>query len=283
MGHFSNCCTRRFTPRFAVQVAVGLLVAAGVLHMAQGQTLRETISQTGRAAGASPSTIAPPEAEFHMARLIYSSAGGARTFRPWWAIDYPEAEFHFRQGVRRLTRIDMADDSRHIPLTDDALFDYPWLFAQQVGRWSLSDAETSRLREYLLRGGFMVADDFHGPWQWEAFAEAMRRVFPDRAIVDVPEGHEVMHVLYDLDERTQIPGRRMIRELGGGRIEIYPEGSPPRWRGIYDDDRRLMVVINFNMDMGDAWEHADDPVYPEPMTALAYRFGINYVIYAMTH
>jgi hypothetical protein len=143
--------------------------------------------------------------------------------------------------------------------------------------------ETSRLREYLLRGGFMVADDFHGPWQWEVFAEAMRRVFPDRAIVDIPDGHEILHVLYDLDERTQIPGRRMIRELGGGRIEIYPEGSPPRWRGIYDDDHRLMVVMNFNMDMGDAWEHADDPVYPEPMTALAYRFGVNYVVYAMTH
>ena len=134
--------------------------------------------------------------------------------RPWWAIDYPEAEFHFRQGVRRLTRIDIADDSRHLQVTDDALFDYPWLFAQQVGRWSLSDVETARLREYLLRGGFMVADDFHGPYQWEVFAEAMRRVFPDRPIVDIPDSAEILHVLYDLDERTQIPGRRMIREVG---------------------------------------------------------------------
>jgi hypothetical protein len=277
-GSFSNPRTWRWTgvvSRTAVVLALVLALAFGVLHLAQGQT------------GAAASGIAPPEAEFHMARMIYSSGGGVRGFggfgRPWWAIDYPEAEYHFRNGVRRLTRIDMADDSRHIALTDDALFDYPWLFAQQVGRWSLTDAETSRLREYLLRGGFMVADDFHGPWQWEVFAEAMRRVFPDRTIVDIPDGHEILHVLYDLDERTQIPGRRMIRELGGGQIEIYPEGSPPRWRGIYDDDGRLMVVMNFNMDMGDAWEHADDPVYPEPMTALAYRFGINYVLYAMTH
>jgi hypothetical protein len=272
---FSNCRTRWRASRFALQAA-GLLVAVGVLHLAQGQT------RPGRSSSLSP------EAEFHMARMIYSSGGGLRGFaggfgRPWWAIDYPEAEYHFRQGVRRLTRIDMAEDSRHIALTDDALFDYPWLFAQQVGRWSLSDAETSRLREYLLRGGFMVADDLHGPYQWEVFAEAMRRVFPDRPILDIADGHEILHVLYDLDERTQIPGRRMIREVGGGQVEIYPEGTPPRWRGIYDDDHRLMVVINFNMDMGDAWEHADDPVYPEPMTALAYRFGINYVIYAMTH
>jgi len=285
MDKLSNCLTRRAAAsRFALQAAAGLAIAAGVLHLAQGQT------GAGRSSIAA-SAIAAPEAEFHMARMIYSSGRGGGGFggfaggfgRPWWAIDYPEAEYHFRQGVRRLTRIDMADDSRHIPLTDDALFDYPWLFAQQVGRWSLTDAETSRLREYLLRGGFMVADDFHGPWQWEVFAEAMRRVFPDRPIVDIPDGHEILHVLYDLDERTQIPGRRMIREIGGGQIEIYPEGSPPRWRGIYDDDQRLMVVMNFNMDMGDAWEHADDPVYPEPMTALAYRFGINYVIYAMTH
>jgi hypothetical protein len=278
----------RGTLRAAVGVVV-LAFAAGVLHLAQAQTGRgrESVRQADlRLADrrqADYSSIAPPQAEFHMARMIYSSGGGFGAFRPWWAIDYPEAEYHFRQGVRRLTRIDMADDSRHIPLTDDALFDYPWLFAQQVGRWSLSDAETSRLREYLLRGGFMVADDFHGPWQWEVFAEAMNRVFPDRPIVDIQDGHEILHVLYDLDERTQIPGRRMIREIGGGQIEIYPEGTPPRWRGIYDDNGRLMVVMNFNMDMGDAWEHADDPVYPEPMTALAYRFGINYVIYAMTH
>jgi Domain of unknown function (DUF4159) len=260
--------------QFGLRMAAAAIAAAGVLQLAQSQ-----------AGSGSPG--AGPEAELHIARMIYTSAGGMRGFggfgRPWWAIDYPEAEYHFRQGVRRLTRIDIADDSRHIQLTDDALFDYPWLFAQQVGRWSLSDAETARLREYLLRGGFMVADDFHGPWQWDVFAEAMRRVFPDRPIVDIPDNAEILHVLYDLDERTQIPGRRMIRELGNGSIEIYPEGSPPRWRGIYDDQRRLMVVMNFNMDMGDAWEHADDPVYPEPMTALAYRFGINYILYAMTH
>lgn len=275
LGNFSNARTWRFGLRMC---AVAILAGA-VLNLAHSQT---------RSGSQSPG----PEAELHMARMIYTSAGGFGGFsgfaggpfgRPWWAIDYPEAEYHFRQGVRRLTRINIADDSRHLQLTDDALFDYPWLLAQQVGRWSLSDVETARLREYLLRGGFMVADDFHGPYQWEVFHEAMRRVFPDRPIVDIPDGAEILHVLYDLDERTQIPGRRMIREVGGGQIEIYPEGSPPRWRGIHDDQRRLMVVMNFNMDMGDAWEHADDPVYPEPMTALAYRFGINYILYAMTH
>lgn len=233
-----------------------------------------------------------PEAEFHMARMIYADGsggrvGGSRGFggygRPgWWAIDYPEAEYHFTRGVRRLSRIEVANDSQHLRLSDDALFDHPWLFAQQVGRWYVSDFEAQRLREYLLRGGFLVADDFHGSYEWDVFSRTMARVFPERPIVDLDTTHEVFHVLYDLDQLTQIPGQRHLYRAGNGEIRARLEG-PQRWKGIYDDSGRLMVAINYNMDMGDAWEHADDPIYPEPMTALAYRFGINYVIYAMTH
>ncbi|MFM1885896.1 MAG: hypothetical protein RL026_1053, partial [Pseudomonadota bacterium] len=240
------------------------------------------------AAALDPTTQRDPQAEFHMARLVYANGGGSGGRgmgfgRPWWAIDYPEAEFHLTQGLRRLTRLRTADDSIHLQATDEALFDHPWLFAQQVGRWALSDAEVARLREYLLRGGFLVVDDFHGPLQWELFMASFRKLFPDRPIVDLRDDDEVLHVLYDLEQRTQIPGRRHLVELGGGRVEVAPEGAPPTWRGVFDDAGRLMVVINFNMDMGDAWEHADDPVYPEPMTALAYRFGVNYILYAMTH
>lgn len=225
-----------------------------------------------------------PEAEFHMARLIYSpSANTARGYRGgMWAIDYPDAEYHFLPGVQRLTRINTANDSIHLRLTDDRIFDYPWLFAQQVGTWSLSSEEISRLREYLLRGGFLVADDFHGPYDWLVFHSVISRVFPDRPIIDIQEGDEILQIFYDLDQRTQIPGRRHLYRTHTGEIAAHMDGTAT-WRGIYDDDNRLIVAINFNMDMGDAWEHADDPVYPEPMTALAYRFGINYLIYAMTH
>jgi hypothetical protein len=128
----------------------------------------------------------------------------------------------------------------------------------------------------------LIVDDFHTLGEWIQFETAIRRALPERPIVDIAENDPLLHVLYDLDQRTQIPGRRHIRWIGG-EPRVQMPGSPPRWRGIYDDDDRLLVAINFNMDMGDAWEHADDPGYPEPMTALAYRFGINYVIYAMTH
>ena len=189
---------------------------------------------------------------------------------------------HFTAGVARYTNIDVARDSRHIRLTDDALFDYPWLFVQQVGRWSLSAQERAHLREYLERGGFMVVDDFHGPAQWEVFMEVIEEVIGNRTIVELDPNDQLMNVLYTLDQTTQIPGRRHLRGGSDGTVVRMPY-SPSYFRGIYDDQGRLSVVINFNTDMGDAWEHADDPVYPVPMTALAYRFGINYIVYAMTH
>ncbi|MEE8543193.1 MAG: DUF4159 domain-containing protein [Gammaproteobacteria bacterium] len=232
---------------------------------------------------------AQPTAEFHFARLMYSGAGGGYSYggyRRRSLIDWPDAEFHFMQGLTRLTRIDGAivsryngDGGRLINLRDDAIFDYPWLYAVEVGGWYLDADEAARLREYLLRGGFLMVDDFHGSYEWSGFLASMVRVFPDRPILEMPDDDEVLHVLYDLDQRIQIPG---IRFLYTG-VPYEGDGVVPHWRGIYDDDGRLMVAINFNMDLGDAWEHADTPEYPEPMTALAYRFAVNYVIYAITH
>ena len=223
-----------------------------------------------------------PEAEFHMGRLVYSSNQGQRAWRPWWAIDYPEAEFHLTRGLSRLTSLDVAADSRHLRLTDEGIFDYPWLFAQQPGRWFLKTEEIGRLREYVARGGFVVVDDFHGEFDWQVMSDALTRAFPEWPITPLPVTHPLMKVLYDLDQDTQIPGRRHLYRGSSGEIEAQLWG-PAEWHGIHDDEGRLVVAINFNMDMGDAWEHADDPVYPVPMTSLAYRFAVNYVIYSMTH
>ena len=238
------------------------------------------------------SIINQPQAEFHMARLIFNNRYGpmGRNFavssrgRGWWAIDYPSAEIHFLDGLSRLSRINVAEDSRHLSIMEEDIFDYPWLFAQQVGQggWDPAPEEIERWREYLFRGGFLVVDDFHGAAEWQSFRQAMSKIFPSHAIVDLSKEDEVFNVLYVLDQLTQIPGRRHLYRASDGTIQAQMRG-PQAWRGIYDDNGRLMVAINYNMDMGDAWEHADDPLYPEPMTALAYRFGLNYVIYAMTH
>ena len=217
------------------------------------------------------------DGEFFFTRLAYSDAGGGR----WasWLTDYPEAEVHLLQGLKRLTRLATGASGVQVSLEDDELMKYPWLYAVEVGRWYLTDAEAARLREYLLRGGFLMVDDFWGTYEWALFLESMKRVFPDRPILEVEDGDELLHVLYDLDQRIQIPGRNYVYT----GVTWQRDGYVPHWRGIYDDHGRIMVAINFNMDMGDAWEHADDPAYPNPMTALAYRFAVNYVIYSMTH
>jgi hypothetical protein len=234
-------------------------------------------------------------AEFHFLRVEYtdlpqfhrgwgySSRAGMGT--GWWLVDWPAAENHFTAGVSRLTRID-SGDPRHMRLTDDRLFDYPWIYATQTGWWGLADAETARLREYLLRGGFLVVDDFWGPEQWDLFRRTMQRVLPDQPITDIAESDAVMHVMYDIrkQDRTFIPGSRHLRRGPGGTVEVVqPEGTSPAWRAMYDGRSRMVVAVNFNTDVGDAWEFADVPYYPEAMTSLAYRYGINYLVYAMTH
>ena len=224
----------------------------------------------------------PLQSEFHFARLAFGVNG--RQFSTYpdepWLRDWPDAEYHFLQGVRRLTRIDAKGEYRQVSLLNDALFDYPMIYAVKVGYWYLNQPEIERLREYLLRGGFLVVDDFHGPSEWAQFVGTLQKVFPNKTVIEIPDEHEIFHVLYDLDDRSQIPGRQSVYN---GVTWEHPLGVPEHWRGVYDDDGRIMIAINFNMDMGDAWEHADDEFYPEPLTALAYRIGINYIIYTMTH
>jgi len=251
-------------------------------------------------------SVASPDREFRFARLVYSGnmfGGGGRGGSSAWQTDAPDAEYHLLMGIRRLTRIDAIDsevaidrvyrtgvsrpsaahrdDFIFVDLRDPALFEFPFLYGVEVGRWYLDDEETTALREYLDRGGFLMVDDFHGSEQWAGFMESMQRVFPDRDVVEIPDDHEVFHVLYDLDHKVQIPGIGTFMRGGGQTWE--QDGYTPHWRGVFDDSGRLMVAINFNMDLGDAWEHADDPSYPQPLTALAYRFAISYALYAMTH
>jgi len=257
------------------------------------------LAQRGRLRFASPdedqSPFQPREGEFHFIRTEYTDLPQySRGFgfvsrnargRGWWLQDWPDADEHFSVGIQRLTRIDIGEP-RHLGLTDERLFDNPWIYATQVGYWDLSDAETMRLREYLLRGGFLVVDDFWGPEDWEIFRETMERVLPNHTITDLAEADPLMHVLYDIREkdRTFIPGSRHLRRASDGSIVVVqPPGTAPAWRGIFDEHDRLSIAINYQTDMADAWEFADVPYYPAPMTLLAYHYGINYIVYAMTH
>jgi hypothetical protein len=227
-------------------------------------------------------TDADEKTEWVFARLRYNSFRGGAGYwgvRGRWSTDYPKAERHFVQGLRRLTRLHVRSVETVVDLDSDEIFQYPWIYGVEVGHWDLNETQAKKMREYLLRGGFLMVDDFHGSIEWEIFMASLRRVFPDRPVVDVPIGDKSNHTLYDVKERPQIPG--IVMFYTGKTYE--QDGIEPAYRGVYDDSGRLMVAICHNMDLGDAWEHADLPQYPENYTSMAYRIGVNYILYAMTH
>src|ERR1017187_8202880 len=151
----------------------------------------------------------------------------------------------------------------------------------QVGEWGLTDAQGKALREYCLRGGFFMADDFHGLDEWYEFESRMKKAFPEYAIRDIEDGDAIFHTVYDLNDRYQIPGQAHFRQ--GYKSQNGPSSIGAHWRGIFDEKGRIMVAISYNSDVGDAWEYADDPRYPAKFADLAIRLGVNYIIYAMTH
>ena len=198
-----------------------------------------------------------------------------------WTQDYPRADRHFSLALRRLSRIHVRSVEQPINVEDgDDVYNWPWLYAVQVGEWGLTQAEAKILRDYLLRGGFFLADDFHGNYEWQMFEKRIRYVFPDRPIVDIPDDDPIFHTVFDLNDRYQIPGAEHLYQ---GCKACSDGGVGGHWRGIYDDKGRVMVAITYNSDVGDGWEFADDPAYPEKFANLAIRIGVNYVVYAMTH
>ncbi len=229
-------------------------------------------------------------AEWTFARLMfppgpldgYSSTG--RFTGPWqeglslWTQDYPRADRALANAVRRTTRVDARSVEQSVSLDDgDEVYNWPWLYAVQVGEWGLTEAQAKKLRDYLLRGGFFMADDCHGTQEQAYFEKTMKMVFPDRELVDIPNDDPIFHILFDLDDRFQIPG---AEHLATGHKK---DGYVAHWKGIYDDKGRIMVAFSLNSDLGDSWEFLDDPGYPVKYSALGTKIGVNYVLYAMTH
>jgi hypothetical protein len=234
----------------------------------------------------------PPNAqrpsEWTRARLRYPDITGypngmrSLGFPGYWTMDYPRSDRHLLAGVARLTRIDARPLEQVVSLDgSDDIYNWPTLYGVEVGHWLLPEDQAKQLRDYLLRGGFLMVDDFHANAEWRIFEESLQRVFPDKQWVDIPNNDPIFHVLYDLEDRVQIPG--MGAWMSGMTYEKDESGRPEHWRAIYDDKGRIVVAICHNMDMGDAWEHSDDPIYPEKMASLAYRIAMNYFVYDLTH
>ena len=197
-----------------------------------------------------------------------------------WFIDGPAAEQNLARRVKTATAIQV-EDPILLTLDDPRLFEYPWIYFVEPSSMRMLDSEAALLREFLLRGGSAYMDDFHGPAEWADFEQQMKKLFPDREIVEVPKDHPVFSCFYKLDGYPQVAGLGSF--LAGRTWERG--GVTQHLRTILDDAGRPTMFINFNTDMGDGWEWSNAQDYPGYIkyTALAYRMGINEIIYALTH
>lgn len=278
----------------AVAVSGAILAQTAPRPAAGPAAPRAPVAPTTSFFGAPPSIQLPQEPgalpdrrdpdrirEFFFTRAAYTGRGGWGRGGRSWAIDYPKADRQFMVVLKRLTNIDGYDMENAVALNDPSLRRYPFLYALEVGRMSLTESEVQGLRDYLDAGGFLVIDDFWGMREWENFEYEMARVLPGRPIVDLPLEHPLFHAFYSIDEVRQTPA--IGRGVNGIPTWERPDAQVPMVRGIHDDQGRLMVVINWNTDLGDAWEHAENPFYPLEYSTYAYQVGVNMVVYGMSH
>ena len=195
--------------------------------------------------------------EFVVGRLMFpqyesgpfgSGRGDWRRGGTAWTVDYPQGDRTFARLLERLTTLDVRSVEQPVNLDDgDDVFFWPFLISGVVGSWNLTDRQAGKLREHLLKGGFLLCDSFYGEYEWSGFMKSLQRVFPDRAVVDLPDNHPIFHTLFDLSDKRQIPTWQYLPR--GYR----DNGDQPKWRAILDDDGRIMVMITFNNDIADGY------------------------------
>jgi len=222
--------------------------------------------------------------EWRFVRIKYPYDAGTGVFQDFygepWAIDAPAAEQNLSRRLKTATAIQV-EEPIVLSLDDPRLFTYPWIYFVEPGNLKLADSDVKILREFLLRGGTAMFDDFHGPIEWDHFASEMRRVFPDREIVDFPPNHPIFSCFYRLDGHPQVAG---LGSFMAGR-SWEKGGYVSKLRTIFDDRGRPMLYVNWNTDMGDGWEWSNVEEFPGYIkyTAMAYRMAINEIVYALTH
>ena len=204
------------------------------------------------------------------ADLGFSRRGG---FSSAWNHDYPRAEQHLSQILRELTALDIhTDASRILTLDDPDLFRYPIAFMWEPGFWNLTDVEAESFRAYLSKGGFAIFEDFDGPQQWGNFEAQMRRVLPDGRFVRLDNAHRIYDAFFQIKDIHAI---------------VHPmSGLRPSYYGVYEDNdpsKRLMVVANFDNDVPEYWEWSGEGLFPFDASNEAYKLGVNYVLYGLTH
>jgi len=283
--------SRRLVPVLMLLAAL-LVTAAAVAQYSRGRSRRD-VDPNNLDRGGVPEWKNDERFKndvFTFVRVRYSSYGrggyGGYGRGGSWATDFPDADLNFSYRLQQLTALEVAPDAKVLELTDEALFDYPFIYLIEPGRMYLEEAEVVALRRYLLNGGFLMVDDFWGEDEWANFYENIKRVFPDREPRELPLEHEIFHCVYDLKTKPQVPNIHSWYDGARGTDRPWDPGSREvHYRGIFDDKNRMMALICHNTDIGDAWERAGENTeyfhaYSEKWS---YPIGINIVTYAMTH
>ncbi len=263
--------------RFLWLAAFGLLIGG----FCPGQPT--TLAPSGRN-GVPTWKVDPAFADdvFTFVRIRYNSSRGYGR----WATDYPDSDLNLSYRLQQLTSLKVDPNGKVLELTDEELFDYPFIYIVEPGDLHFTEEEVVALRTYLERGGFLMVDDFWGEAEWDNFYREMKRVFPQREPVELPLEHPVFHCVYDLNMRPQIPS---IGVAQWGRHEgITWEREDARevhYKAYFDDQGRMMAIVCHNTDLGDGWEREgeDEWYFREFSEKKAYPLGINIVFYAMTH
>src|ERR1043166_2222013 len=237
---------------------------------------------------------------FACCRLRYVSAYAVRRFSfGHWCTDFPDSDLNLSFRLQQMTSLKVDPDGRFLRLNNKDLYNYPWIYMVEPGRLVFNDEEVKILRDYLLNGGFLMADDFWGDLQWENFHSQMKRVFPEpeREFVELPMDHPIFHMVFDI----QVPKQQLqtpniwqgIQSLqpGSGEYGVTwearsnPGAEEMHVRAILDAKGRIMVIATHNCDNGDAWEREGehDGFFHEFSEKRGFPLGINIIFYAMTH
>jgi len=233
-----------------------------------------------------------PNDTFTFARVRYNSMshGG----RGWgrgnrkWSTDYPDSDMNMSYRLQQLTSLQVNPNGAIVDIDAEQIRHFPFLYMIEVGDIDITDDEAKTLREYMLNGGFIMVDDFWGTREWDNFEVALKQIFPDRKMEEIPLEHEIFHMVFPIKVKPQIPHIRFAEYVinQGITYEFDKPGSEHvHYRGYFDDKRRLMMVICWNTDTGEGWEQeGSDPWYfKEFSEKYAYPLGINIIFYALTH
>lgn len=235
---------------------------------------------------------------FSFCRIVYRSASGrGRRSNGTWITDFPDSDMNLSFRLRQMTSLAVNPNGRFLRLKNKDLYDYPWIYMVEPGRLLLDEEEVKILRDYLLNGGFLMADDFWGDAQWENFEQEMHKVFPGKDFIELPMDHPVFHTVFDITVPKQ---KLQTPNIGDALRSLDPNGPSYgiTWerrnnpgaeemhvRAILDDKKRIMIIATHNCDNGDGWEREGeyDEFFQTFSEKRAFPLGINIITYAMTH